>query len=331
MRIAVQVEEDGDRLDMEMGAKVIEFKGGNTNGDISGEETIRNQLELLDNRSDVHDSKSSDFRVQRKNAADHRYGFEVGDLVWGKVKSHPSWPGQIFNDAFASPLVQYTKKDGHVLVAFFGDCSYGWFDPAELIPFDLNFPENSQQMNSRIFMKAVAEAVDEASRRSALGLACRCRNLCSFRPTKVQGYFAIDIPGYYPGGIYSIDQIRKARDSFKPSETLSFVKQLALTVPQSGDHGNISFVNRKALVFAFRKAVFQEYDETYAQAFGVKPNRSSQNKAAVSNEPLRGQSQGCHTFDDILVVIHYDMLLCLLFSWILVPDYSVVNVFFNHH
>ncbi|KAA3471252.1 T-complex protein 1 subunit gamma [Gossypium australe] len=33
------------------------------------------------------------------------YGFEVGDMVWGKVKSHPWWPGHIFNEAFASSSV----------------------------------------------------------------------------------------------------------------------------------------------------------------------------------------------------------------------------------
>ncbi|KAG0451892.1 hypothetical protein HPP92_011020 [Vanilla planifolia] len=67
------------------------------------------------------------------------HGFRTGDMVWGKVKSHPWWPGHIFNEAFASPSVRRTKREGHVLVAFFGDSSYGWFDPAELIPFEPYF------------------------------------------------------------------------------------------------------------------------------------------------------------------------------------------------
>ncbi|TKY52241.1 DNA mismatch repair protein Msh6 [Spatholobus suberectus] len=62
------------------------------------------------------------------------HGFEVGDMVWGKVKSHPWWPGHVYNEAFASAAVRRTKREGHVLVAFFGDSSYGWFEPSELIP-----------------------------------------------------------------------------------------------------------------------------------------------------------------------------------------------------
>ncbi|KAI4295174.1 hypothetical protein MLD38_040554 [Melastoma candidum] len=90
-----------------------------------------------------------------------RYGYNVGDMVWGKVKSHPWWPGHIFNEAFASSTVRKSRRDGSVLVAFFGDSSYGWFDP-ELIPFETNFAEKSKQTTSRAFTKAVEEAVDEA-------------------------------------------------------------------------------------------------------------------------------------------------------------------------
>ncbi|PON59901.1 PWWP domain containing protein [Parasponia andersonii] len=210
-----------------------------------------------------------------------RYGFEVGDMVWGKVKSHPWWPGHIFNDAFASPQVRRTRREGHVLVAFFGDSSYGWFDPAELIPFDANFAEKSRQTNSKNFLKAVDEAVDEVSRRRGLGLACKCRNSVNFHPTTVQGYFVVDVPDYEPRAVYSSIQIRKARDNCRPSEIVSFIKQLALS-PCVGDEKNLSFVKNKATVFAFRKAVFEEFDETYAQAFGVQSGRLS--RAAVDSQ-----------------------------------------------
>ncbi|XWS23449.1 hypothetical protein CRYUN_Cryun28dG0014800 [Craigia yunnanensis] len=214
------------------------------------------------------------------------YGFEVGDMVWGKVKSHPWWPGHIFNEAFASPSVRRTRREGHVLVAFFGDSSYGWFDPAELVPFDRHFMEKSQQTNSRTFVKAVEEAMDEASRRHGLGLACKCRNPYNFRPTNVQGYFAVDVPDYEPNGVYSVNQIRKARNSFKPSETLSFVKQLA-SAPGACDQQSIEFFKNKATVFSFRKAVFEEFDETYAQAFGVQPARPSNTPGDISNQPVK--------------------------------------------
>ncbi|ESQ32238.1 hypothetical protein EUTSA_v10003560mg [Eutrema salsugineum] len=208
------------------------------------------------------------------------YGFEVGDLVWGKVKSHPWWPGHIFNEGFASPSVRRMRRMDHVLVAFFGDSSYGWFDPAELIPFEPNLAEKSQQTVSKHFVRAVEEAMDEASRRSALGLTCKCRNPYNFRPTNVQDYFAVDVPDYELQGVYSAEQIKKSRDKFSPVETLSFVKQLALA-PQECDSDSLNFLKKKAVVFAFRKAVFEEFDETYAQAFGTKSVRT----AASMHEP----------------------------------------------
>lgn len=222
-------------------------------------------------------SEFDDFVANEKNGVlgmsrAFSFGFEIGDMVWGKVKSHPWWPGHIFNESLASSSVRRTRREGYVLVAFFGDSSYGWFDPAELIPFEQNYAEKSRQTTSRNFIKAVEEAVDEMSRRRGLGLVCKCRNPFNFRGTDVQGYFAVDVPDYEPGGFYSANQIKKARDGFKPSEFLGFIKQLAL-VPRGGDQKNISFVKNKATVFSFRKAVFEEFDETYAQAFGVQPGR----------------------------------------------------------
>ncbi|KAF2307249.1 hypothetical protein GH714_025769 [Hevea brasiliensis] len=192
----------------------------------------------------------------------------------------------IFNEAFASSSVRRTRREGYVLVAFFGDSSYGWFDPAELIPFDPYFAEKSQQTNSRNFVKAVEEAVDEMSRRRGLGLACRCRNKYNFRPTNVQGYFEVDVPDYEPRGVYSANQIKKARDGFQPSETIAFVKQLALG-PQGCDQSTIDFVKNKATVFAFRKSMFEEFDETYAQAFGVQPKLPVNDPASLSDQPVK--------------------------------------------
>ncbi|KAK2976002.1 hypothetical protein RJ640_024763 [Escallonia rubra] len=219
------------------------------------------------------------------------YGFEIGDMVWGKVKSHPWWPGHIYSEAFATPSVRRSKREGHVLVAFFGDSSYGWFDPAELVAFDPNYAEKSRQTNSRTFVKAVEEAVDEASRRRALGLACRCRNPYNFRPTDVQGYFAVDVGDYEPGTVYSANLINKARDSFQSKETLAFVKQLALT-PTSVEHEGIHFIKNRATVLAYRKAVYEEFDETYAQAFGHQPVRPARPTQDTIQQPSRAPLSG---------------------------------------
>ncbi|KAA3486341.1 glucose-induced degradation protein 8-like protein isoform X2 [Gossypium australe] len=57
--------------------------------------------------------------------------------------------------AFVFPSVRRTRREGHVLAALFGDSSYGWFDPAELVPFDRHFMEKSQQTNSRNYQFAL--------------------------------------------------------------------------------------------------------------------------------------------------------------------------------
>lgn len=253
--------------------------------------------------SEFDDFVANENSGQMATSRAQRYGFDVGDLVWGKVKSHPWWPGHIFNEAFATSQVRRTRREGHVLVAFFGDSSYGWFDPADFIPFDANFTEKSKQTSSRNFTKAVEEAVDEASRRCGLGLACKCRSPYSFRATSVKGYFVVDVPDYEPHAVYSAKQIQTARDSFRPREALSFVKNLALS-PCIGNEKDLEFVKNKATVTAYRKAVFEEFDVTYAQAFGVQPGRPAHDRADLrdqAKQPPRGNNSRFLEF--VLVVI----------------------------
>lgn len=238
------------------------------------------------------------------------HGFEVGDMVWGKVKSHPWWPGHIYNEAFASPTVRRTKKEGFVLVAFFGDGSYGWFEPAQLIPFQANFAEKSKQTNSRTFTKAVEEAVDEASRRCALGLICRCRSPDSFRPTKFQGYFSVQVQDYDPG-IYSGAQIRKARYGFGPAQTLTFIKQLAIAPHGGGDVGSLSLSKNKATVFGLRCALFELYDEPHAQAFGTQPLHLSDRQANPLDWPVRNPAGGICSFSSSIL----DAIILFLSTW----------------
>ncbi|KAL7210439.1 hypothetical protein ACSBR1_031901 [Camellia fascicularis] len=222
-------------------------------------------------------------------------GYEVGDMVWGKVKSHPWWPGQIFDEALASPSICCAEKEGQVLVAFYGDGTYGWLEPGRLIPFDFHYTEKSKQTNTPEFLTAVEEAVDEVKRRAALGLTCRCRKPNIFRPKSVEGFFEVDVSGFQPGGLYSKKQIERARDAFQPSKTLSFVKQLAL-MPQDDVQRNVEWTNNVALVLAYRRAVFEEFDETYARAFGVQPVRPGVSVVGLHNPekaplqaPLSGQ------------------------------------------
>ncbi|XP_026406383.1 uncharacterized protein LOC113301782 isoform X1 [Papaver somniferum] len=227
------------------------------------------------------------------------FGFEPGDMVWGKVKSHPWWPGQVFSEAYATTSVRRSKRVGHVLVAFFGDSSYGWFDPAELIPFEPNYSEKSQQTTMRIFVRAVEEAVDEVRRRASLGLVCCCRNPHNFRPTIIRGQFTVDVLDY-EGGTYSVKEIKNARDSFQPGEALSFVQQLAANPRDYGEKDNerkgIDWIRNVATFLALRKETYEEFDETYSQAFGGPSARPDTSATRVLDQaakvPLRAPLSG---------------------------------------
>ncbi|XP_073140505.1 PWWP domain-containing protein 1-like [Henckelia pumila] len=239
-----------------------------------------------------YDSMLSDFDefAAEENGGAVGYGYEVGDMVWGKVKSHPWWPGHIYNENYASVSVRKSKREGHVLVAFFGDSSYGWFLPAELIPFEENFAEKSRQTNLRSFLISVEEAMDELSRRRTLGLACRCRNEFNFWPSAFKGDYLVDIGVGDEPGIYSSIQINKARDSFQPREMLSFMQQLALK-PRN-QRLTIEFIRSKATFLACRKSLFEEFDETYAQAFGTTPERPQRPTAPMTLDPSKAPLSG---------------------------------------
>lgn len=212
------------------------------------------------------------------------YGFEMGDMVWGKVKSHPWWPGHIFSEAFATPSVRRSKREGHILVAFYGDSSYGWFDPDELVHFEPTYAEKSMQTNVKNFIKAVEEGVDEVNRRSALGLVCYCRKTYRLRAVSINGFFAVDFSDLERNCTYSASQIKKARESFKPKETRGYVSKLALK-PRRKVHEDLNLVKKKATALAYRKAVFEEDDPTYAEAFGVVPSKQAQEVAQPFRQP----------------------------------------------
>ncbi|XP_073270102.1 PWWP domain-containing protein 1-like [Primulina huaijiensis] len=265
-------------------------------------ETNRNRTDLqdvkLENKKkrrgvvEVYDSMLSDFDefAAKDNGGAVGYGYEVGDMVWGKVKSHPWWPGHIYNEKYASVSVRKSKREGHVLVAFFGDSSYGWFLPAELVPFEQNFAEKSRQTNLRSFLIAVEEAMDEFSRRRNLGLACRCRNEFNFWPSAFEGEYLVDIGVGDEPGIYSSVQINKARDAFQPREMLSFMQQLA--IKPRNEHLTIEFIKNKATALACRKSLFEEFDETYAQAFGTTPERPQRPTAPMTLDPSKAPLSG---------------------------------------
>ncbi|KAL7259529.1 hypothetical protein ACSBR1_005425 [Camellia fascicularis] len=297
-RVEETVVNSAEKVFVELSPRANDLKCDTRNGGLGKGHSV-SQSDLKISMSDEFEANEKCKAIGAGQSSSVGYGYEIGDMVWGKVKSHPWWPGHIYNEAFASPLVRRSKRPGHVLVAFFGDSSYGWFDPAELIPFDANFSEKSRQTNSRTFIKAVEEAIDEASRIRCLALACRCRNAFNFRPTEVEGYFAVDLSDHEPEVVYPVSQIGKARKSFRPKDTLAFMKQLAL-MPTSDECSGLDFIMNKTVALAYRKAVFEEFDETYAQAFGAQPVRPCREPMKAVAQTVRAPLSGPMVFAEAL-------------------------------
>ncbi|KAL2227803.1 uncharacterized protein LOC105161140 [Sesamum indicum] len=151
--------------------------------------------------------------------------FAVSDLVWGKVRSHPWWPGQIFDPADASEkAVKYYKKDSF-LVAYFGDRTFAWNDASLLKPFGSHFSQIEKQSNSEAFQDAVNCALEEVSRRVELGLACSCVPKDAYNKIETQ---VVDNTGIREESSrrYGVDQSSQA-SNFEPDKLLEYIRELA--------------------------------------------------------------------------------------------------------
>jgi hypothetical protein len=147
--------------DEEDGGSMSEY-GGDPDGKI---EIIEVPIEDMSKNEDGEGEES---------AADEGYGFSVGDFVWGKIRSHPWWPGQVYDPLDASDYAVKLKVRGRLLVAYFGDGTFAWCQPSQLKPFEENFEEMLRQSNSKNFVYAVQKAVDEIGRLLELEMICSC-------------------------------------------------------------------------------------------------------------------------------------------------------------
>ncbi|KAI3746889.1 hypothetical protein L6452_09331 [Arctium lappa] len=182
--------------------------------------------EPLENESSCSLQQSCYFRPREKGQ------FSVSDLVWGKIRSHPWWPGQIFNPSDASEkAMRYHKKDCF-LVAYFGDGTFAWNDSAVLKPFRPKFSQIEKNTNSEAFKNAVRCALEEVSRRVELGLACSCV------PQEI--YETIEYQNVENGGIRQKSNRRPGVDesagvsSFEPDKLVDYARLLA-RFPGEGD------------------------------------------------------------------------------------------------
>lgn len=257
--------------------------------DIDDDTPLKNSIavkegKILKKRIALKEGKSRDKVVKYSDCdANGSSKFREGDMVWAKVKSHPWWPGQVYNPAFASAMARSKRKSGHMLIAFFGDSSYGWFIESDLVPFEPNYVQKSKQSTSRTFTKAVEESVDELGRRAALGLTCPCRNSSYFKPAKVKGYVMVDIGGYVTPGVYTERQIEGARNEFNPENMLSFARRMAVS-PWSAEDQSVSGIKCVAEVLAYRAANVSSGGKDYREALRITTKSDDAGADDISDE-----------------------------------------------
>ncbi|XP_055811922.1 uncharacterized protein LOC129881804 [Solanum dulcamara] len=173
--------------------------------------------------------------------------YSISDLVWGKVRSHPWWPGQIFDPSDASEkAIKYHKKDGF-LVAYFGDRTFAWNDASVLRPFCSHFSQIEKQSNSETFQNAISSALEEVSRRVELGLACSCTPEESYDEISCQ---IVDNAGIREESSkrYGVDK-SSGVTSFVPDKLMHYVKALALSPTCRADRLDLTIARAQLVAF----------------------------------------------------------------------------------
>ncbi|KAH7440947.1 hypothetical protein KP509_03G017200 [Ceratopteris richardii] len=169
--------------------------------------------------------------------------YRLGDMVWAKVKSHPWWPGQLYDPALAAEIAMSLKKDSCFLVAFFGDSTFNWFSETELIPYEPNFSQKSKQTTAPHFVEAVEDSLDEVHKRVKSALTCPCSKTESF-PENLEGRC----------GLLYDRQLHDIRTTFDAAIFLAAVKNLACS-PFSFSQNMLKSTFTLAQTNAFRRRV----------------------------------------------------------------------------
>ncbi|KAF3522141.1 hypothetical protein F2Q69_00048584 [Brassica cretica] len=196
---------------------------------------VSSLLKLKQDVSDNSDAKDED-------GEEEEHGYHVGDFVWGKIKNHPWWPGQIYDPSEASDLALKIKQKGKMLVAYFGDGTFAWCGPSQLKPFAESFKECSNVSSSRGIVTAVKEAVEEMGRHMERLLIRDCTVELDNRVVKNAGI---------KEGVAVRDARREMISSLlvgKPEGILQDVKGFAETVSFSGLL-ELEIVKRKVSAF----------------------------------------------------------------------------------
>lgn len=177
----------------------------------------------------VETSENKDLEIE--DLGNECYEFSVGDFVWGKIKSHPWWPGRIYDHTDASDFALKLRQKNRLLVAYFGDGTFAWCHPSQLKPFEKNFEDMVMQTGSRTFVNAVQEAVDEVGRLLNLKMSYSCD------AKKTRYEFALPMAknsGIKEGHLMPENGIERVSNILiEPAELHSRVKQIAEVITVS--------------------------------------------------------------------------------------------------
>ncbi|KAL4341612.1 hypothetical protein GQ457_08G019630 [Hibiscus cannabinus] len=172
------------------------------------------------------------------------------DLVWGKVRSHPWWPGQIFDiSAATAKAKKYFKKERY-LIAYYGDQTFAWNEASQIKPFRSHFSRMEKQNNMEEFHHALDCALDEVSRRVEFGLACSCISKEAYSQIKTEIIVNAGIQEE-SSRRYGGDRFSSA-SSFDPLELVRTMKTLAPS-PSYADVDRLQFTISQAQLLAFHR------------------------------------------------------------------------------
>lgn len=189
------------------------------------------------------------------DSADSVVEFNVSDLVWSRVPSHPWWPGQICDPAASSKKAMKYFRSGRYLVGFFGDHSFAWKEAVMIKPFQEYFLELQKQSNLKSFHEAIGCALEEFSRRVEYSLACTCLSEELYSKIQTQTLTNAGIRKKFSkrvGGDSSI-----TASSFDPMKLINTVEEVAMS--PFGEADKLELVRAQAQLLAFNR--WKGYDE----------------------------------------------------------------------
>ncbi|XP_027365959.1 uncharacterized protein LOC113872533 [Abrus precatorius] len=245
-------DESNIRQNVEVQAGIAEQVGSNGGQEVEAEEF--NEAEQR--KTDVRVTRRSLMKLGSSEIFHHaKYllpaetegEFSVSDMVWGKVRSHPWWPGQIFDPSDSSEkAMKHCKKDCY-LVAYFGDRTFAWNEESQLKPFRTYFSSIEKQSTSESFQNSVDCALDEVTRRVEYGLACSCIPKQTYDSIKFQ---TIENTGIRPELKlrHGLDESLNA-NTFSPDNLIEYMKTLS-QLPIGG-FDRLELVIAKAQLLAF--------------------------------------------------------------------------------